>query len=418
MNPECGKPWTRKFLSETMTHTFLSGPYKEHRERVLFETEQALMPATQVVIEQMKEQERLIQEVNELQRTIHQLMTHRNLLQRQIAMGTLHREDDDTNRRQFVRRCGDPDCRGFLSTAWKCGLCQKRTCRHCHVVKALQGGLSDDEEQNEEQDEEQNEEQDEEQEDIRGEGHPVEEGGHVCKQEDVETARLLKADTKMCPKCTVAIFKIDGCDQMWCTQCHTAFSWRSGQIQTNVHNPHYYEWLRRQEGGIARNPLDIQCGRELNGRMIPHTLQREIYVRMLRLVGATIHVRDVEIPRYRVDAVVSCQDLRIQYLRRHLTDQEFRVQVQRRHKRNEKKREICDILAMYVQSTTDIVYRALNHYQDEEHKMMAILDEVDALIEYSNTCFLDVAQTFKSKSLVFVQPIPAHFYRFLVTRNI
>ena len=44
------------------------------------------------------------------------------------------------------------------------------------------------------------------------------------------------------------------CDQMWCVECKTAFSWSKGTIETGmVHNPHYYQWMR-QNGGAIQNP--------------------------------------------------------------------------------------------------------------------------------------------------------------------
>jgi hypothetical protein len=34
---------------------------------------------------------------------------------------------------------------------------------------------------------------------------------------------------------------------MWCTQCHTSFSWRDGsRITTTIHNPHAVAWRRQQ----------------------------------------------------------------------------------------------------------------------------------------------------------------------------
>lgn len=76
----------------------------------------------------------------------------------------------------------------------------------------------------------------------------VKEEDHVCKEENVETVNAIKQDTKPCPKCKVSIFKIEGCDQMFCTICNTGFSWRNGKILNTsiLHNPHFFEWMRNQ----------------------------------------------------------------------------------------------------------------------------------------------------------------------------
>ena len=55
---------------------------------------------------------------------------------------------------------------------------------------------------------------------------------------------------------------LHNCDQMWCIECKTAFSWAKGTIEKGVvHNPHYYQWMR-QNGGLPRNPNEHQenCG--------------------------------------------------------------------------------------------------------------------------------------------------------------
>jgi hypothetical protein len=64
------------------------------------------------------------------------------------------------------------------------------------------------------------------------------------------------------------IYKIEGCAQMFCTECHTAFNWNTLRIENGIiHNPHYFEWMRRQNengGQVERNPNEILCGRELD----------------------------------------------------------------------------------------------------------------------------------------------------------
>lgn len=65
---------------------------------------------------------------------------------------------------------------------------------------------------------------------------------HECKTEDIDSMNLLKLGSKNCPKCSTVIFKADGCDQMFCTVCYTAFNWDTLKIVDGpIHNPHYFE---------------------------------------------------------------------------------------------------------------------------------------------------------------------------------
>ena len=141
----------------------------------------------------------------------------------------MYGETNQTERTKFIKACPSPECRGFLSSQWKCGICQNFTCPDCHEIKG-----------------------------------PERDCGHVCDENAKATATLLANDTKSCPNCGTGIYKIEGCDQMWCTECHTAFSWRTGRIENNIHNPHYYEWMRRNGGEMPLNHNEIQCGREID----------------------------------------------------------------------------------------------------------------------------------------------------------
>jgi len=88
--------------------------------------------------------------------------------------------------------------------------------------------------------------------------------GHECNKQELETINLLKRDTKPCPSCKAPIHKIDGCDQMFCTKCKTAFSWRTLNIQRGlIHNPHYHEYMA-QEGMTIQMGANDPCGEELN----------------------------------------------------------------------------------------------------------------------------------------------------------
>jgi hypothetical protein len=130
---------------------------------------------------------------------------------------------EDPERKKFIMKCQAANCPGFLSTQYKCGVCDVYTCSECLDIK------SDEQ--------------------------------HVCKPENIESAKMIKKDTKPCPTCATRIYKIDGCDQMWCVDCKTAFSWNTGQISNSkIHNPHYYEYLRKTQGSVPRDPADIPAG--------------------------------------------------------------------------------------------------------------------------------------------------------------
>ena len=83
---------------------------------------------------------------------------------------------------------------------------------------------------------------------------------HECNKDTIKTIQLLKKDTKCCPKCAVPIHKIEGCNQMFCTQCNVVYDWKTGnQVLSSIHNPHALEY-QRKHGTIQRNIFDIQCG--------------------------------------------------------------------------------------------------------------------------------------------------------------
>jgi len=128
-----------------------------------------------------------------------------------------------SDRVSTIVQCIAPDCKGYLDNDYKCGLCGIKVCKECHVHL---------------------------------------EDGHECNPENVESIKAIANETRPCPTCRTPIFKTFGCDQMFCTQCQTAFSWETGAIETGrLHNPHFYEWVRqRNQGNAPREMGDVPCG--------------------------------------------------------------------------------------------------------------------------------------------------------------
>lgn len=496
----CKKVWTRAHQNAILLPSFVNDQLREHLEQVYYEREMALFPATIEIIEDrrityklhseyrlmmekqsvttaktryissiIRENKKLIALNKELPKMYSdvdatELIKHNNslkcqysieigehtqdqarinVIQRLIAMHPEDRKIVMANyiegadpaeiletlrqtgqmgeaakraRTHFIRACPIETCRGFLSQQWKCGLCNIFTCNKCNVPKMDSKHRNNRKSATEE---------------------PDQTDDHVCNPDDVATAELLAKDTKPCPRCGTGIFKIDGCDQMWCTECKTAFNWRTGQLETgHFHNPHYFEYQRRI-GADARNILDMPCNAlapdQYHG-IIQHLIQiatntascvsaeREFLLRGLKPITKEIgrrlreravdyavsihHFADRILPRYRPDAIQNNQELRVQYLTEQITKDDFKTALSREAKQFNKKLEIGQVIQTVVFGMSDILTRLVNvlrenhdrdtetNYADQD-KIFAIFSEIDALIDYANECLDFICKQYK-----------------------
>jgi len=564
MQPSCAKEWSRKFLRENFTNVFLTSKYKEHLENILFDQEKALLPATQLIVEEKIRKRNIKKQMMEIDALVEDLKTQYRVLERSLLYPGLGSSANAKEEKQrFVRQCPATGCRGFLSSQWKCGICEQWTCPDCHELK---GATRDCE--------------------------------HKCDPNNVETAKILAKDSKPCPKCQSLIFKISGCfaentpillwdgsykmsqdikigdilvgddgekrvvedlvsgedelyevsqqpicvsnkhkkleqnknssyivnskhtlvlktklnkiedlndiilitiddyfklsleerrklygfkifrikndidiyeehilteieiqyikkdiyygwrvngnnnrfllqdftvvkncDQMWCTQCHTAFSWKTGKLEKNIHNPHFYEWQRKNAGnGLdPRNHGDIECGRELThdtcnriqsgARRHNNSLcklitnwrgeksNRTIYkydknINILcDIVRHNIHNIRVDLPNFQTDYVEKNQDLRVKYLENLISEEDFKILIQRNDKKNRKNTEVAQVIQLANTALTDIIYRLIDHLeksQVDKADISPFMDEIAEIKNYCNNIFKDIAFTYNT----------------------
>lgn len=426
----CGREFGRNALAKQFTQVFVHKTLKGHTKRILFERERALMPETQLYVERMLLGERMVRPLDDMRRQIQHLQDEYRRqynLQRELLSGQIYdRQAEQAAKRSvsaFVRPCPRAECMGFLSAStWTCGVCEYVTCRHCHVVKGHREDVVEDEEGGEEQEEEEEDEGEEEDEDEGGgdQGRPRK---HRCHPDDVATALLLSRDTKPCPKCHTGITKINGCDQMWCTQCQTAFSWRTGAIETVVHNPHYYEWLRQTTGHVPRNPLDVPGGACGDRRMLTHVhftgirhiLQRVVselqldigptfddaVARLGHIVQNTIHNTLYLLPKYEVrDDTLARRLLRIDFMRHQVDEVQYMATLEHMQKEREKHGEFHDVYATLTTSCRDVIMQMHTAAKADPVALAATLEDVylpqfQRLFDYVNECLRDIAFTYK-----------------------
>jgi hypothetical protein len=401
VNPECGQGWQREFIDSESTRTFRLQTYKEHREKVLSDRERARLPATQEEAAAVKsakdtveatalEVRDLTRQIFELQRKLTDAETKRHHAQQVLYTWGRYRmpvnneiQTTSVPKRAepvaFVRACPAPDCKGFLSTAWKCGLCNQWSCPDCHELKGLQKDCD-----------------------------------HTCDPTKVASARLIDRESKPCPKCGARISKIDGCDQMWCTQCNTGFNWRTGKVADGpVHNPHYFEYLRRTGqapaaagAGAGAGAMGVNCDhetdRQVSRALAPYNASG-YYTRRDRhpiddyLLEAWRRMREAQDP-YNRQADVNVEEAyrvaRVRYMLDDLTEDEWKSILQRIEKDSHFQRAKQDVRELFVAATRDLIRQVLN----PEANKKDIVRQVSELITYCNTCYEAIGKRFGRKA--------------------
>tara|TARA_R110002074_G_scaffold115563_1_gene246543 strand:- start:2022 stop:3284 length:1263 start_codon:yes stop_codon:yes gene_type:complete len=359
----CNHAWDREFLDLNCTKKFVNNDFKNHRKSLLFQREQCRMPEAQNWIAHYNQK-------NALWTDYRELMAQADHLHNQISrVDTMLRTGDfkaSTETKKFTKKCPHDDCRGFLSTQWKCEVCENWTCPDCYEVKGPDRGVE-----------------------------------HVCDPGSVATAKLIAKDCKSCPNCGIMISKIIGCNQMWCTDCNTAFDWKSLRILTgNIHNPHFFE-ARRALGINVRNPLDIPCGglpteddmsqvwkdwygaatsqggRE--GGMSP----RDLIAMVCALDGIEEHQEDNTLP------------IRVEYLRGNITEDRFSSTIESKDKKHQHAVEQHAVLVMLRTTMTDILRQTamgIVTYTD-------MLRDIRHLVNYANDSFRKICKRYSLQTI-------------------
>jgi DNA-directed RNA polymerase subunit RPC12/RpoP len=350
--------------------------------KILTSIEFGKLPDTQPYVEAEKERLRLIKqnqqydkELKELKIKVKKLTTaiHANqyLIRGEELPPQFRNEYVDGHpvvadtKKKFIMSC-PLDCRGFLSTQYKCGTCQKSVCSDCLTLK---------------------------------------EDNHECVEANRLTAELIKKESKPCPKCGARICKIDGCDQMYCVaqndgvHCNTAFSWRTGVIETGViHNPHYYA-LMKKEGVQLRNAGDVQCGGVPDIRRIVRAIDflrritdfdqrfellpfRNDLLRIHRRICEQVQYATTEF-RQRLHAHDrNMRTLRVRYMMKSLSKELFSESVYKTEREHEKNVDIHHILELISISGIETFHKIVREFPNiTDYEWMEYSQRPEIIVE-------------------------------------
>lgn len=430
----CKQDFTRQFLSDNMTRSFLIKDYRDHREAVILEMEKAQLGDFMVFAEMTRELKRIQQMKHEaetlmmsLESKSNYLINEMRALQRQkdlhpprsresiflnkcikdlrkkrsaelakisgpraryfllyrvyenlrydirngnkVQLPVTDYMNETRGNTRFVRtdgtvvegrqektrfmgRCAVEGCNGFISASWRCLTCDVNVCKSCLEIK---------------------------------------EEGHECDPDTVASVSSIRKDCKPCPNCSIRVFRIAGCSQMFCTSCNTGFCWNTGEIvrvERYFHNPHYSAWRRGVDlggggpprGGCAERTADYylrstQVILERLHLIVHDRYDMKYFKHRLQEFGRTKineilwdATNQAHVNRIRRREEKDARDLRVDFLLGRVSEKEFATLRQRQNKASMKAQDLREIKSTYGNICIDI-------FVENEEKARKMLED-------------------------------------------
>ena len=354
-------------MDATFSRHWRTTTYKTHRTQVLLDREKALFPETLSAVQVEKRKRYLQAKRKKLLDKIAQLQDRVDQLDVEIVH-LASQETKKSKKEKIMCQCPSDDCRGFVyQHNHTCAICDVKVCHDC--FKQLPSKDSDEPE-------------------------------HECAEDDKATAELIKKECRPCPSCAVPIHRWTGCPMMWCTNCNTAFDWHSLEVikHDNIHNPHYMEYLERQQQHVENHEENLEINHDGCRREPPTPLQLSRHLR--NTVNMPVHQREIIMEKQRVmlhiadmlrgpvrahHAPTDNIDLRVKYLIGDMDEDTFKKKVMDREIHHEKQRTIHYILETVRDVSRDILSRMWQHQTCTE--VFKDSDELDKLYSYMHECF-------------------------------
>ena len=134
----CNEEWSREFMVNNLSRSYVNGDYKKHREMLLLGTEKARLIEDMEAAAAFKEmnihkaeQKLLNEQIRKLKER--RFKTEQNIWKfKRVFQGF---ENPEKKRKEFIKKCPSESCNGMLSTQWKCQICELTVCPKCHEIK-------------------------------------------------------------------------------------------------------------------------------------------------------------------------------------------------------------------------------------------------------------------------------------------
>jgi hypothetical protein len=408
----CKKIMNEDFLYENFPKTWVNTELIQHQSNIIFEQQKAMLPETSKEIYKEELQEQIQSQRSKVDTLEYRLRSHQAHMNTRVNVVSDHAKQTHTRLSQeyetemkklieLSEQCGSEmiiksnqpcllaNCKGFCRfdhtrEELVCMVCKNIFCSLCYVGKK---------------------------------------SNHKCDPEQVKTIAMVRKDTKHCPSCKELIYKVSGCDQMFCTACNTCFSWETGEIDKGrVHNPHYFEYQRKlKEQGKElqekvqnnnnnnnNNQVNLECLDFRNYNSITSVLfsksqlmtqaQMEYVAKLVQFLN---HILGVEMPPLNNLTEDAYRYERRSYLRNRLTEESFKNTILSTELRRRKMTARYFIFDMLCTVLGDIITSFLSK---NEKMTDDFSQQVQSLVIYFNKQQAKLAQTFSEAKIIYIDP--------------
>jgi hypothetical protein len=205
---------------------------------------------------------------------------------------------------------------------------------------------------------------------------------------------------------------VHNCDQMWCTSCHTAFSWNKGTIEKgNIHNPHYYNWqMSQKKEQDPQNKIFDPCNENhfpTLTQVLSHKDRFDNYCEkwVPRFHQYIVHMNSVNRPTYQHTlAIDEKMEINVSYLMTIIGKSEWKKQLYLADKRQEMARDVLDLIDMTHTVAGERFRNFISDINSNKPGFKNHISDIQKLIDYTTTEVEKIRKRYMTKNVIISEP--------------
>jgi len=221
--------------------------------------------------------------------------------------------------------CPQIECRGFVENSI-CGVCKISVCIRCREKQADE---------------------------------------HICNIETLQSLSALCKDSKPCPKCCAIIYKTEGCNHMFCTNCRTHFDWITNKILKTSTNGHYLHLEQFSKDVATINTVENECNDSvfsiysdkisvelINQNTVDTRLIQSLWIdsNSIRLAKRKLYNE----PNLHIQAQISLQEQQVKYLLNDINEDQWSKNVYQHMRKKTLYLLYAEIFNIYLETVDNL----------------------------------------------------------------